>query len=167
MPTPADTYTCVVNIPHKHTHGQTLKSREKSRHTLGLSAHPSTDTDTSSLSMAMVSGDGSPFLHYLSDNHWSFCCASRIELSMPRCLFIFQPFHFSLDCYCRNSILKAMMTQQQATQGLFRSPELGKNHPVKFTTSFVTSQLQQKAIENKTNSVAYLFWHISRKSLEA
>lgn len=44
---------------------------------------------------------------------------------MPRCLvWLPQCFHmlFSLDCYWRKSILKAMMTQQQATQGLFRSP---------------------------------------------
>lgn len=42
------------------------------------------------------------------------CC----PLISPQCFHLW----FSSDCYCRKSILKAMMTQQQATQGLFRSP---------------------------------------------
>lgn len=85
---PPHTYTSGVNIPPKQTKGQTSTSRERSRHTLRLSAHPSSHTDTFSLSVATVSGDGSPFLHYLSDSHWSSCCASKIVLSMPCCLFI-------------------------------------------------------------------------------
>lgn len=65
------------------------------------------------------------FLHYLTDKQRRSYCASRIILSMSSSPFL-QCFHqwVSLDCYCRNSILKAMMTQQQATQGLFRSPIL-------------------------------------------
>lgn len=109
-----------------------------------ISSHPSPYTDTFSLSVATVSGDGLPFLHYLSGNNWRSCCASRIVLSMSCCPSFPQCFHlwFLLHCYCRNSILKAMMTQQQATQGLFRSPILAHfqkipRRPVLFLSSRV------------------------------
>lgn len=68
---------------------------------------------------------------------WRSFWAPRIIQSMPDFLFISAMFPLVLffGYYCRNSILKAMMMQQQATQGLFRSPK--KRINVKFKTELV------------------------------
>lgn len=78
-----------------------------------------------------------------------FCCAlcgsySPFDASSPF-LFLFSPPR--LVCYCTNRILKAIKTQQKATQGLLRSPILAhfQNIP-KIPDLFLSSRLGARAL---------------------
>lgn len=87
--------------------------------------------------------------------------ASGIIASVSSSVFLLSP----PGCYCWNSILKAMTTQQQATQGLFLSPGDRKSPQVQYYTFKLVLVLP---IMKETNhSWAYLSWHTSRKFLEA
>lgn len=82
------THTSGVNIPHKQTRTD-LEVRGGIWTHSGAIRSPLPPTQTHFPSPWLtLSADRSPFLHYLSDDHWRSCCASRIILSMPCCLFI-------------------------------------------------------------------------------
>ena len=93
---PLTTHTTGVNLRHlEQTQGQTRRSVEGSRHTLGLSPHPSTYKHTFSLSpwpRRVVTS--LCFYIILSDNHQTSCCASRVVLFVPCRLFISPMFPF-------------------------------------------------------------------------
>lgn len=72
---PPQPHTSGVNIPHEQTQRQIWKSIKGSGYTLG----PLAPTFSSPrrlifpLSVPLLSGDRSPFLHYQCDSHWSLC----------------------------------------------------------------------------------------------
>lgn len=72
---PPQPHTSGVNIPHEQTQRQIWKSIKGSEHALGPSA-PTFSCPRRlifPLSVPLLSGDRSPFLHYQCDSHWSVC----------------------------------------------------------------------------------------------
>ena len=120
------THTSGVNIPHKQTQGQTWKSMEGSTHTLVLSAPTPPPTQTHTLSLRGYSEWWRVSVFTLSKWQPLEVLLCFLDCTVHALLSVYFPnvsiCGFTLGGYCRNSILKAMMTQQQATQGLFRSP---------------------------------------------
>lgn len=121
-------------IQSKHSaqaNTRTWKSVKGSRHTLGAIRHtppPSALTQihllspwlrwvVMSLCFYIIYATTSGALVVLLGSK----CPCAVVRRVPRCFHLWS----SSERYCRKSILKAMMMQQQATQGLFRSP--GKN----------------------------------------
>lgn len=119
----------------------------------GHQPHPPCDpnTDTLALWVATVSGDEPLVVLYLCDSRRSFslCFWDQTVRALLSAAFFPPSFHLwsSPGRYWRKSILKAMMMQQQATQGLFRSPILA--HFQKIPSSpvlFLSSRLGAMAL---------------------
>lgn len=162
MPPPTThTHTSGVNIPHGQTQRQIWRSIKGSGHTLGsIGSHLSAPRRLIFLRPSLcwvLTGPHFYFINVTADEAF----ASGIMASVSSSVFLLSP----PGCYCWKSILNAMTTQQQATQGLFLSPGDGKPPQVQYDTFKLVLVLP--IMKETKHSRAYLSWHTSRKFLEA